>query len=288
MIVFDDLTTGQQAKVPEGATLVVGDVTDTTALEAVFSGNDVDAVVHCAAKKAVGESEAEPELYFRNNVFGTLNLLSAMAEHNVPKIVFSSTAAVYDPAGQIPFTEASSLAPASVYGSSKLLSETLITEFARTGKLKEYVILRYFNVAGDAGLMYREDSAQNVFPLLARALENDAEFKQFGNDYDTRDGTGVRDYIHLADLVDAHLAALSGDVSGTFNLGTGTGYSVRELIQAFEAATGRTMKVVEVPRRPGDVGTVVADASRAREQLGWEPKRTLEEMVKSTVVVYGI
>lgn len=268
--------------------MVVGSLLDEAALASLFSSSAYDAVIHCAAKKAVGESEEQPARYFRNNVVGTLNLLTAMSEHGVPKMVFSSTAAVYSPSNAVPFTESATLAPASVYGSSKLIAETLITEFHRTGKLASYAILRYFNVAGDAGLMYREDAAQNVFPFLARALESGAPFKQYGSDYETKDGSGVRDYIHLADLVDAHVGALTISESGVFNLGTGTGYSVKELIHMFESVAGKKLVVSEEARRAGDVGTVVADASRARTALGWEPKRTLEDMVRSTIAVYGL
>ncbi len=143
-------------------------------------------------------------------------------------------------------------------------------------------------MAGDAGLNYREDAAQNVFPLIARAYGGGNPFMMFGTDYDTKDGSGVRDYIHLSDLADAHVLALAHTGSGVFNLGTGAGYSVKELVTAFEAATGKPLPMVEAPRRAGDVATVLADASQARAVLGWEPKRTLREMVESTVRVYEL
>lgn len=289
VVVFDDLTTGKREKVPDGVELVVGDLTDEVALESLFSQHEFDAVIHCAAKKAVGESEERPEYYFKNNVAGTLNLLTAMATHAVPKIIFSSTAAVYAPATTSkPFQEGSLVGPVSVYGQSKLMAETLIKEFVRTGKLSKYVIFRYFNVAGDVGLHYKEDAAQNVFPLIARALTNETSFNQYGADYDTKDGSGVRDYIHVADLAEAHLRALSLSDSDTFNLGTGTGYSVTELITAFEAAAGKKLNVTLSPRRAGDVAMVVADAGYARSSLGWEPTHTLKDMVESTVQVYGL
>ncbi len=287
VVVLDDLSAGQQDKVPAQATFVSGSTLDEASLSELFSREQFDAVVHCAAKKAVGESESRPEYYFKHNVVGTLNLLTAMAEHVVPKIVFSSTAAVYAPnESSVPLTEDSPLAPASVYGQSKLLAEVLIREFARTGKISEYAILRYFNVAGDAGLSFREDAAQNVFPHLARSVFEGTPFRLFGTDYETKDGTGVRDYIHLTDLVEAHQRALSVTASDTFNLGTGAGYSVRELVAAFETSTGTALPVVEEPRRAGDVAVVLADASHARAVLGWEPKRTLKEMVDSTIAVY--
>ena len=289
VVVFDDLTTGKREKVPDGIELVVGDLTDEAALESLFSQHEFDAVIHCAAKKAVGESEECPEYYFKNNVAGTLNLLTAMATHAVPKIIFSSTAAVYAPAISVTaFTEASPIGPVSVYGQSKLMAEILIKEFVRTGKLSNYVIFRYFNVAGDAGLHYNEDAAQNVFPLIARALTNGSSFNQYGSDYETKDGSGVRDYIHVADLAEAHLLALSLSHSDTFNLGTGAGYSVTELIAAFEAAAGKKLLVIHSPRRAGDVAMVVADGRHARSSLGWEPTHTLKDMVESTVRVYGL
>ncbi|MCA9361492.1 UDP-glucose 4-epimerase GalE [Candidatus Kaiserbacteria bacterium] len=290
VVVFDNLASGKKEKVNTKAPLIVGDITNLEELDEVFKLHKFDSVIHFAAKKSVPESQQEPALYFRNNVLGTLNILTCMEKYQVPQIIFSSTAAVYkaEDRSDFYFTEDSAVSPASVYGQSKLMSETLIKEFFKTEKISSYSILRYFNVAGDYGLAYREDSAQNVFPLIARALEQDKAFYLFGTDYDTKDGTGVRDYIHLTDLVDAHLKALDNSDSGVFNLGTSTGFSVKELIEAFEKKTGKTLKVENVPRRAGDIGTVVADAKKAREILGWEPKHSLEEMVDSTVAVYGL
>lgn len=290
VVVYDDLSTGKREKVAPGAALVVGDMTDEVALQAVFSTHTFDAVIHCAAKKAVGESEQAPARYFKHNVGGTLNLLTQMAAHQVPHIIFSSTAAVYAPPadGVTPVTETDMLAPASVYGQSKLMAETLITEFHRTEQIAQYTIFRYFNVAGDAGLGYREDSAQNVFPLIARSLSANTVFYVFGTDWPTADGTGVRDYIHVSDLATAHVRALADTNTATYNLGTGSGYSVKELIQAFETQTGRTLQVVAAPRRAGDVAVTVANADRARHALGWEPTRTLADMVASTIAVYGL
>ncbi len=287
VVVFDDLTAGQEDKVTRGASLIVGDVTNETAVDEVFSQYQFDTVIHLAAKKAVGESEQEPALYFKNNVLGTLNVLSAMARYTVPQIIFSSTASVYAPIeGQA--TETSPVDPKNVYGQSKLMSETLIREFTRTGKISSHAILRYFNVAGDSGLGYKEESAQNVFPLIARSIKGGKSFQVFGDDYETKDGSGVRDYIHLSDLAEAHGQATNTEGACTINLGTGVGYSVFELVAAFEKAIGRKIEITVVPRRAGDVATVVANAERAKEILGWEPKRTLTDMVESTVAVYGL
>ena len=286
VVVFDDLSAGQRDKVPAEATFIEGDVTNEAAMVECFGTHHFDAVIHCAAKKAVGESEQEPAMYFHTNVGGTLALLTAMEAAQVPHLIFSSTAAVYDPAATVPFTEDAPLAPASIYGETKYLAERLIQSFARTGKLPRYTILRYFNVAGDAGRNYLETKAENVFPVISRALHSKQPFHIFGTDYDTPDGTGVRDYIHVADLAHAHERALADQRSEIYNLGTSTGYSVRELTTAFEAASNQTLEVIESSRRPGDVGFVTADATKAAQQLNWHPTKTLTDMVESTWQLY--
>ncbi len=246
-------------------------------------------MIHLAAKKVMSESESNPTLYFQNNVGGTLNILSAMEKHGVPHIVFSSTAAVYAPTNaSTPVTEQAPVEPVSVYGRSKLMAEQLIQEFVRCGKIQSYSILRYFNVAGDTGLNFEEKNPQGVFPLLAKAMEGDVVFSVTGTDYDTKDGSGVRDYIHLYDLATAHLAALSYPHSEVFNLGTSNGFTVLELIKTFEAATGKSVSYEAAPRRPGDLAVMLADSSRARELLKWEPVKSLEDMVESLVRVYNL
>jgi UDP-glucose 4-epimerase len=290
VVVFDNLFSGKKEKIHPAATLVVGDVTSIADLDYVFKMYEFDCVMHFAAKKSVSEGQQKPTEYFNNNVLGTLNVLTCMEKYTVPKIIFSSTAAVYkadDTPGTL-FTEESIIAPASVYGQSKYMSETLIQEFYNTKKISSYIILRYFNVAGDAGLDYLEDSAQNVFPLIAKAVLENSQFNIYGNDYDTIDGTGVRDYIHLSDLVDAHIKSLFTDKIGIYNLGTKIGYSVMELVKTFEDVTNKKIKTVIQPRRSGDVGTVVSDATKAEINLGWKPTRSLESMVQTTVRVYGL
>ncbi|MFN3188088.1 MAG: UDP-glucose 4-epimerase GalE [Candidatus Paceibacteria bacterium] len=282
--VFDDFSTGQRDKVPAEAIIKDGDITDLAAVRAACGSAPFTTVMHFAAKKAVGESEANPALYFHTNVTGSLNLLTAMSEAAIPQLIFSSTAAVYaPPESDTPLNEEASLAPASVYGASKLITEQLVREFARTSKLSQYTILRYFNVAGDAGLNYQEQNAQNVFPILKTTLTTGTPFPIFGTDYGTRDGTCIRDYIHLSDLVTAHVRAVTTTVSDTFNLGTGTGYTVRELIAMFEQVSGKKMIVHESPRRAGDVAVVTASAAKAKATLGWSPAHTLEDMVLSTL-----
>ncbi len=286
-VVLDNFSTGQRDKVSAGAEVITGDLTDRVCLQKVFAEHHFDAVMHFAAKKAVGESEADPAQYFYNNVVGSLNLLEAMSAASVPQLVFSSTAAVYasSPLGDS-LTEASPLSPMSVYGLTKLMTEEAIQTYARLGKIRQFTTLRYFNVAGDAGLSYREDNAQNVFPILAKSVEEQLPFLVFGNDYTTKDGTGVRDYIHLADLAEAHLLALESEKSDTYNLGTGTGYSVLDLVNTFSLVTGEVVITHEAPRRAGDPDTVVADATKAKNELGWQPKKTLTEMVEDTWQVY--
>lgn len=289
VVIYDDLSTGRADKINAHATFIEGDVTDGVHLENVFASYTFDAVVHCAAKKVMSESEENPSKYFKNNVGGTIELLSCMERHGVPKIIFSSTAAVYAPTTDShPVTERDEINPKSVYGRSKLMCEMLITEYARLGKIKEYAILRYFNVAGDVGLMYAEPSPQGVFPLLAEAFKEGKAFNVFGTRYETKDGSAVRDYIHLSDLAKAHVKALQSVNSGIYNLGTSNGYTVYELINAFKEVTKRELEVVPMPPRPGDVAVMLADASKAGVELGWSPERNLRDMVQSTAALYGM
>jgi len=287
VVVFDDLSTGNKDVVHEQATFTEGNVLVQTELDAAFEAHDFDVVIHCAAKKVMAESEADPSKYFKTNVSGTINVLDAMTRFNVPKIIFSSTAAVYAVTDDDkPVTEEALATPASVYGSSKLMAETLIQEYARLGKIQSYVILRYFTVAGDIGIRYFEKDSGFVFPLIANAIKSGNTFNVTGTDYPTRDGSGVRDYIHLADLAKGHIQALEYADSGIFNLGTSNGCTVRELIATFEEVSGHSLKVDEAPRRPGDVAVMLADAHKANSILGWQPTMTLRDMVSSTLDTY--
>ncbi len=293
VVVFDNLSAGQKDKVHKDAEFIVGDMLQEEELARAFGTRPhFDAVIHFAALKAVGESEEDPGSYFQNNVSGTINILRAMEQYKVPHIVFSSSASVYAPAPKGHsgiFTESDPLGPISVYGQTKYISELIIKDFARTGKIQSYALLRYFNVAGDAGLNFKEKAPQNVFPLIAKAIAGEAEFGIFGTDYDTKDGTGVRDYIHLIDLVDAHIKALNitQEQSGAFNLGTSNGFSVKELVESFEKLSGKAVGAKEQPRRAGDPAVVLADPSKARRELSWNATKTLDEMVISTLRVYG-
>ena len=289
VVVYDDLSTGRQEVLDPSVVFIGGDILDLQSLEEVFKTHTFDAVIHCAAKKVMNESEQDPTTYFENNVGGTLNLLSCMERYQVPRIIFSSTAAVYAPISETRgVIENDMVDPVSVYGRSKLMAEMLITEYVRLKKIQKYTILRYFNVAGDIGLNFMERNPQGVFPLLAQAFKESAPFNVFGTTYPTRDGSGVRDYIHLSDLSRAHVCALASDSSAILNLGTSNGYTVYELIEAFKGVTHKELEVISQPPRAGDVAVMYADASKAEEILGWKPEKSLSDMVQSTCVLYGI
>ena len=287
VVVLDDVSTGQPELLPTEVTMVEGDVTSYADLVAVCSDYDFDTVVHCAAKKAVGESEADPPFYFYTNVAGSIQVLRAMEAFSIPHLVFSSTAVVYDQVSAAELlSESSPLNPPNVYGQTKLMVEQMIETFARLDKIKHYTIFRYFNVAGDAGLGFTDSHPQNVFPLIAHAVKSKSPFSIFGDDYPTKDGTGVRDYIHVNDLVTAHQQVIAGGVSGVFNLGTGVGYSVQELLAAFDAVLTAPVAVQVAKRRLGDPAQLVADASLAHHTFAWQPQHSLADMVTSTVAVY--
>ena len=289
--VIDDLSTGQLDKVNSKAVFKQINILNINDLEEVFINGNFDTVIHFAAKKSVSESEENPDLYFRNNVTGTLNILSMMNKYRVPKIIFSSTAAVYKPKDEenAIYDESSQVEPINIYGKSKLICEQLIQEYFRVGKIKEYIIFRYFNVAGNSSIKYIEENAQNVFPLIIKSIKNNTEFKIFGNDYNTKDGTCIRDYIHLEDLVDAHIVAVNVEnKSGIYNLGTNTGYSVMDLIETFENILNIKMNIKIDSRRKGDPAVVIADASKSKTDLNWSTKRDLKDMIMSMLKAYDI
>lgn len=275
--VFDSLVKGYRAAVPDAATFIQGDIHDRAALDALMDAARFDGVMHFAAFIEAGESMREPGRYFHNNVAGSATLIEAAVAHGIGRFVFSSTAAVY--AGKdTPLTEADPLAPANAYGASKLMVEQILDWYGRIKGLR-YAALRYFNACGalpDRGEAHRPET--HLIPLvLQAALGQRPRVEIFGTDYPTPDGTCIRDYIHVADLARAHLLALGALAEHprlTLNLGNGAGYSVRQVIDAARAITGRPLPAVERPRRPGDAPTLVADASAARELLGWQPQIT--------------
>jgi UDP-glucose 4-epimerase len=283
VVVLDNLSRGHRAAVPDGAELVAADLLDREALEAAI-GPGFDAVLHFAALSLVGESGAHPELYFRTNVAGSLNLLEAMRAAEVPRLVFSSTAAVYGAPAEVPVPETAPTIPTNTYGRSKVAVDWLIGDFCRAHGLGG-VSLRYFNVAGaSGGLGEDHDPETHLIPNILRAALGSNPFVEiYGTDYPTPDGTAIRDYIHIDDLAEAHVLALAAAEGGRhkiFNLGNGTGFSVREVVDAAREVTGREIHAREAPRRHGDPPVLVASSDLIRAELGWEPRKPgLEEMV---------
>ncbi len=282
-VVLDNLSKGHEEAVPGGARLVMGDLMDRAFVgETLAQG--FDGVLHFAALSLVGESVEEPERYYRNNVCGTLNLLEGMREAGVPRIVFSSTAAVYGEPREVPIPETAPTVPTNPYGASKLAVDGMIGAVARARGLAA-TSLRYFNVAG-AGGRFGEDHhpETHLIPLVLQAAAGTRDaVKLFGTDYPTRDGTAVRDYIHVEDLGRAHLLALEAARPGehrVYNLGNGAGFSVLEVVEAARRVTGRRIEAVEAPRRAGDPPALVASSDKIRNELSWKPEKfELETMI---------
>jgi UDP-glucose 4-epimerase len=271
--VFDNLTEGHRSAVDERATFIEGCLGDRPRVLAAVRESGAEAVMHFAANALVGESMQNPGKYFRNNVAHGLNLIDAAKEAGLRKFVFSSTCATYGPPETVPITEAEPQTPINPYGESKLMFERILRWYRELHDL-DFVALRYFNAAGASkrfGEHHRIET--HLIPnVLAVALGQKAQCEIYGSDYPTPDGTCIRDYIHVLDLAQAHMLALEPGRSGFFNLGNGEGYSVREVIQACETVTGKKLAAVEKPRRPGDPPRLVADATKAREELGWQPR----------------
>jgi UDP-arabinose 4-epimerase len=283
---FDDMSQGHDWAVKWGP-LERGSLADRGRLAEVFGRHDFDGVIHFAASALVGESMTSPGRYFENNTAGTLNLLEAMREAGVPSIVFSSTCATYGHPVHVPIEENHPQAPVNPYGESKLMVEKMLRWYGEIHGLR-WMSLRYFNAAGaDPGCEIGEDHdpETHLVPLvIGAALGTRPPVKIFGTDYPTPDGTAVRDYIHVADLAEAHLRALdrlgSGAASQAINLGTGQGHSVREVVEAVARVGGRSVPVVEAPRRPGDPAELVAAPGRAQQVLGWTSRYALERIVE--------
>ena len=281
VLVVDDLSRGHAGALPAGAEHAPVSLLDGAALEERLAG--IDAVLHFAALALVEESVAHPERYWHANVGGTRNLLDAMRANRVGRLVFSSTAATYGEPETVPISEDEPTAPVNAYGASKLAVDRMIADECRAHGLGA-ASLRYFNVAGASGPLGEDHEPEtHLIPLVLQAATGVRDhIKVFGTDYPTRDGTAVRDYIHVEDLGDAHLLALERLSAGehrVYNLGTGDGYSVREVIEAARRVTGRTIEVDEQERRPGDPPQLVAANARARDELGWAPRRGLDEMI---------
>jgi UDP-glucose 4-epimerase len=290
VVVLDDLSTGHGGAVPEGATLCRGTYTDRDTLARLLETERIDAILHCAARSLVGESIRDPAKYFGENVAGGIGLLDAVRAAGIERLVFSSTAAVYGVPEATPIPEDAPLRPINPYGESKRAFESALAWYGRAYGLRS-VSLRYFNVAG-ATVTHGEvhDPETHLVPNVLRAIDGGPPLTVFGDDYPTPDGTCIRDYIHVADLAEAHLLALGATTAGdprtaeplALNLGNGGGFSVREVLAAAEAATGRSVPHVIGPRRTGDPPVLVARATRAAEILGWRPARPgLDEMLES-------
>lgn len=270
------------------ATFIEGDYGDPALLIKIFSSYKVDAVIQCAAYTQVGQSVAEPEGYYENNVSNMITLLKCMRAYNVNKLVFSSSAAVYGECKNSIITEDEPLQPISPYGRSKLMIEWALRDFASAYKLR-YVALRYFNVGGAHAreqLGERHKPESHLIPLALKAADEECAFTLFGSDYPTPDGTCIRDYVHVLDIAHAHNLALEylseKGVSEVFNVGSGAGCSVRQVIAAVEKVTGKQLTVCKVQRRPGDPATLIADIEKAKRILGWQPKHlSLDQLVES-------
>ena len=297
MVLYDNLCNSKASVVHRLETIVgrpltfiQGDVRDTARLEATLRQHQIDAVIHFAGLKAVGESVQKPLAYFDANIIGTLSLLKAMESAGVERLVFSSSATVYGAPQYLPLDEEHATSATNPYGRSKLHIEELLADVAKANERLRVVCLRYFNPVGahESGLIGEDpsDIPNNLMPYIARVASGSlAHLNVFGNDYPTPDGTGIRDYIHVVDLAEGHGAALSflEDNKGwtAINLGTGTGYSVFDMVKAFEGVVGRSISMQITSRRPGDVASCYANATKARTLLGWEASRGLHEMCDS-------
>lgn len=287
VVVLDSLRSGRRSAVPAGIPFRQGDVRDRATVDDLLSSHDVDSVVHLAAAKSVAASMTDPGATFANNVTGTLTLLEAMAAAQVDRLVFSSTCAVYGMPERLPVDERAPIRPENPYGESKAMAERLIEWFGRVHGLRA-VMLRYFNAAGahpEGDLGEDWGDAENLIPVVLRAAASGGAVSVFGTDYETPDGTAIRDYVHVVDLAEAHCAALDYLAADgpplTVNLGTGTGWSVLDVVEVARSVVGHPIVARHEPRRPGDPAEVWADPRRAAEALGWRSRLDLRDMISS-------
>ncbi|MBS8265729.1 UDP-glucose 4-epimerase GalE [Mesobacillus boroniphilus] len=289
VIVLDNLSTGHEKAVDPQAIFVKGDLGNERDLKAVFNNYPIKAVMHFAAYSLVGESVTDPLKYYENNVAATLKLLKVMLKYNVKNFIFSSTAATYGIPNVEIINEDSRTQPINPYGQSKLMVENILADFAAAYDL-HYVVLRYFNAAGASGsgrIGEMHDPETHLIPIILQHLLGQREqISVFGDDYDTPDGTCIRDYIHVTDLANAHIAALDSllnaqNKTATYNLGNGQGYSVKEVIDTCEKVTGRKANIIIADRRSGDPARLVASSEKIRQALGWKAERDLEKIIDS-------
>ncbi len=281
--IFDNLTEGHRRAVDSRANFIQGDLADRLQIEAALSSTRPDAVMHFAAYALVPESMRDPSKYFRNNIANGLNLLDAVVATGVQRIIFSSTCAIFGPPERVPIDETAHPRPVSPYGESKLAFEKILRWYDEIHALK-FVSLRYFNAAGateNLGEDHRPET--HLIPnVLKVAFGKSPNVEIYGTDYETPDGTCIRDYIHIVDLARAHILALGADASGFYNLGTGGGSSVREVIAACRKITGRKIETIEKPRRPGDPPRLIASSEKIKKELGWQPQfQSLDAIVES-------
>ena len=289
VVIADNLVTGYRKAIPEGAKFYEGDIRDSDFLDNLFHQEKIDAVIHFAAYSLVGESVTNPLKYYDNNLYGTKVLLEAMVKNNVGKIVFSSTAATYGEPENIPILESDRTCPTNPYGETKLAMEKMFKWTAEAHGLR-YVSLRYFNACGadESGTIGEAHNPEShLIPLILQVPNGKREtISIYGTDYDTPDGTCIRDYIHVTDLAQAHILAVqylnNGGESDIFNLGNGVGYSVREVIETARKVTGHPIPATETSRRAGDPARLVASSEKAKSVLGWKPVHdSLEEIIAS-------
>lgn len=288
VVVYDNLTKGHRESVGAPAILIEGDLADRPMLAASLTKYQSEAVIHLAASSLVGESISSPHLYFQNNIVNGLNLLEAMRECGLRRLVFSSTAAVYGTPATVPITEDAPLAPTNPYGESKLAFERMLRWYDEAYGMR-YVSLRYFNAAGATAINGEaHDPETHLIPNILKVARGESSHVQiFGEDYDTPDGTCIRDYIHVSDLADAHLLALGAmeKSSQTYNLGYGSGYSVAEVVEMARQVTGRWISTESSPRRPGDPPVLIASSDKIRRDLGWQPRLSeLDQILESAWV----
>lgn len=287
VVILDNLCNGHEECIPEGVKFYKIDLRDKFGLESVFSENNFDVVMHFAGFIEVGESMVNPSIFYENNVSNSINLLNTMIKFGVKKIVYSSTAAIFGNPEKIPILEDDLKKPVNVYGRTKLIIENVLEDYDFAHGMKS-ICLRYFNAAG-AGYDIGEDHnpETHLIPLVLQvALGKREDIKIFGTDYETKDGTGIRDYLHVLDLAEAHILALENlfktNKSEKYNLGNGRGYSVKEIIDAAKEITGKHILFVEVGRREGDPAVLIADFSKIKNELGWNPKYDLKEIIGSS------
>lgn len=283
-IVFDNFSAGLRSRIPAGVLVIEGDVSDAHALRSSFNEFQVTGVIHLAAKKAAGESVDTPLHYYKENVTGLQSVLGAMVDSGVGNFVYSSSAAVYGTPASNPVKETEPLNPESPYGETKVIGEWLAKDLATSNGLN-WMALRYFNVAGAGSDDLGDNSVNNLIPMVFQALENGAQPRIFGADYPTPDGTCIRDYIHVVDLAQAHVAAVkkceSGSANMAINIGRGGGVSVREVMDSISRVIGREVNAISVGRRAGDPPATFADVELSKHVLNWSAQRDLNDMVSS-------